>query len=195
MARTIAKDHGDKRGQILAKAAHVFARDGFDKASMSQIAEACGISKANIYHYYRGKDALLFDLLDGYLSALRERVIAADDPGLSTEERFRHTLREILLAYQGADDEHRIQMSGLGGLPDDQQQILRGYQRDLVRHLSDLLHACAPDRLSDKKTLRATTMSVFGMLNWYFMWNGGSGAKAREDYADLVADLTLNGVR
>jgi AcrR family transcriptional regulator len=31
---------------------------------MSQLAAACGISKANIYHYYDGKEALLFDLLE-----------------------------------------------------------------------------------------------------------------------------------
>ena len=29
-------------------------------------------------------------------------------------------------------------------------------------------------------------MSVFGMLNWYFMWGAGQGAAAREEYAALV---------
>jgi hypothetical protein len=33
------------------------------------------------------------------------------------------------------------------------------------------------------------------MLNWYYMWNSGAGSDAREDYAELVATLTLNGVR
>lgn len=194
MARTIAKDHDDKRSQILNTAAHIFARDGFDRTSMNQIADACGISKANIYHYYRGKDALLFDLMDGYLSELRDRVLSADKPGLAPAERFTHTVREILRAYQGADDHHRVQMSGIGALAEDQQKILRGYQRELVDHLANILKNLAPERLSDKKTLRATTMSVFGMLNWYFMWNTGAGIKAREDYAALVADLTLNGI-
>jgi hypothetical protein len=38
-------------------------------------------------------------------------------------------------------------------------------------------------------------MSVFGMLNWYYMWNTGAGTKAREDYADLVSTLTVHGIR
>ena len=50
-------------------------------------------------------------------------------------------------------------------------------------------------RFPDKAKLRAATMSVFGMLNWYYMWNSGAGTKAREDYADLVSTLALNGVR
>jgi AcrR family transcriptional regulator len=194
VARTIAKDHDDKRSQILNKAAGIFARDGFDRASMSQIAEACGISKANIYHYYKGKDALLFDLLDGYLGALRDRVLAADDPSLPPEERFRATVGEILRAYAGADDHHRVQVAGLGALPDEQQEILRGYQRELVAHLSGILRMIAPLELAETARLRSATMSVFGMLNWYFMWNSGAGPQAREAYATFVADLTLRGL-
>ena len=195
MVRTIAKDHDDKRSQILNTAARVFARDGFDRTSMNQIADACGISKANIYHYYRGKDALLFGLLEGYLCELRDRVLQADDPSLPTEARFTLALREVLRAYQGADDHHRLQVSGVDALPDDQQETLRGYQRTLVTHFSSLLKQIAPDRLADKKSLRDATMSVFGMLNWYFMWNAGAGTKAREDYAQFVSDLTLNGLK
>ena len=52
MVRTIAKDYDDKRRHILTVAAEVFAREGIARASMNEVARACGISKANIYHYY-----------------------------------------------------------------------------------------------------------------------------------------------
>ena len=196
MARTIAKDHDEKRAQILRTAARVFAEEGFDRASMNRIAAACGISKANIYHYYAGKDVLLFDLLDEYLSALRDRVCTEPDPGLSPEDRLRRTVAEILRAYQGADDHHKVQIAATSALPDDQQEVLRAYQRDMVRHLSAILLDIAPQALSgDKTKLRSVTMSLFGMLNWYYMWNSGAGSTAREAYADVVAALTLDGLR
>ena len=62
MVRTIAKDYDDKRLHILTTAARVFAQEGIARASMSHLARDCGISKANIYHYYDSKDALLYDL-------------------------------------------------------------------------------------------------------------------------------------
>ena len=196
MARTIAKDYDQKRGQILKVAANVFATEGFDRASMSQLAKACGISKANIYHYYSGKDALLFDILDTYLSALRDKICSAAPANLAPEDRFRATVSAILLAYQGADDEHRVQGGGFAMLPGDQRDILRGYQKDLVKHLSDIVQAIAPEVFQDEKTkLHAATMSVFGMLNWFYMWNSKADAKAREDYANIVSNLTLSGVR
>jgi AcrR family transcriptional regulator len=196
MARTIAKDHDEKRAQILQSAAQVFAREGFDRASMTQLARDCGISKANIYHYYDGKDAILFDILDSYLSGLRDRILGVDTGGLTPEGRLRLVAREILNAYKGADAEHQVQMSALSALPEDQQDRMRAYQRDMVRFMGDCLRAVAPDVLAnDRDRLRSVTMSVFGMLNWYFMWAADADTAAREAYADLVCDLTLNGVR
>lgn len=196
MARTIAKDHDEKRAQILKSAAKVFAEAGYDRASMTQLARECGISKANIYHYYDSKDAVLFGLLDTYLCELRDRVCGVDMAHLSPDDALRQVVAEILLAYQGADFEHKVQSGAMGALPEEQQKLLRAYQREMVQFLSNTLQAVAPEVFNeDPAKLRAATMSVFGMLNWYYMWNSGAGSQAREDYADLVANLTLNGVR
>lgn len=195
MARTIAKDHDQKRDQILHSAAKIFATEGFDRASMAQLARECGISKANIYHYYDSKDAILFDILDSYLSGLRDLILATEAEGLAPEARLRRVIREILRAYQGSDYEHQVQLNALSALPEDQQDRMRAYQRDMVRYLSDCLREAAPDVFRDDRAkLRAVTMSVFGMLNWYYMWNAGAGPEARDDYAALVADLTLKGL-
>ncbi|ATG40496.1 TetR/AcrR family transcriptional regulator [Phaeobacter piscinae] len=196
MARTIAKDHDEKRAQILKSAAKVFAEQGFDRASMTQLARECGISKANIYHYYDSKDAVLFGVLDTYLSDLRDRVCGVDVSALSPDQRLRRIVSEILLAYQGADHEHQVQISAMGALPEEQQKLLRAYQRELVHLVSDALAGVAAEGVAkDPAKLRAATMSVFGMLNWYYMWNSGAGSEAREDYAQMVADLTMNGIR
>ncbi|SDW77455.1 transcriptional regulator, TetR family [Ruegeria halocynthiae] len=195
MARTIAKDHDHKRARILKSAARVFAREGFDRASMSQLARECGISKANIYHYYDSKDAILFDMLDSYLRHLRDQICGLNLQDLSPAERLHQVVHEILMAYQGVDDEHRVQTSGMSALPEEQQKLLRGYQRDLVVFLSEIIADVAPETFREDATkLRATTMSVFGMLNWFYMWNADADAEARGNYAALVSDLTLSGV-
>lgn len=195
MARTIAKDHDQKRAQILKSAAKVFAEEGFDRASMTKLAAECGISKANIYHYYDGKDAILYDILDSYLSNLRGRILAVDTGGLTPEDRLRRVIREVLRAYQGADHEHQVQISALSALPGDQQDEMRAYQRDMVKFMGTCLREAAPEVFDgNPEKLRGATMSVYGMLNWYFMWNSGAGAQERDDYADMVCDLTLKGL-
>ncbi|WP_037312665.1 TetR/AcrR family transcriptional regulator [Ruegeria halocynthiae] len=196
MARTIAKDHREKRGHILKTAATVFASEGVARASMNHVARECGISKANIYHYYESKDALLYDILETYLSALRSRICELPLDGLSAGEKLHRIVSEVLLAYEGMDNEHKIQTEGIPLLAPEQQTVLRGYQRDMVRLLSEVLNDLAPDVFAgNQEKLRSATMSVFGMLNWFYMWNSGANETERREYSDLVARLTLNGVK
>lgn len=192
MPRAIAKDHDEKRAAILKGAARVFAREGYARASMAQVAEECGVSKANLYHYHRGKDALLFEILDSYLSNLRDRVLAVESPP-GPRKALILMVTEILFAYEGMDDEHRIQTEGMAVLPPDQQEILKSYQRDMVNAVSDILRRAVPDL--DDRVLREATMSVFGMVNWFYMWNPNADRLARRRYANTVAILTLGGVR
>lgn len=195
MARTIAKDHDQKKSHILRAAARVFAEQGFDRASVSQLARECGISKANIYHYYDSKDALLFDLLDTNLSELLARIESVEIGGMSAEQALEVTLCEILLAYEGKDYEHQVQSAAMMHLPEQQQAILKGYQKEMVARVSELLKAVNPSCFAGRaEMLLDTTMSIFGMLNWYYMWSAKACPQKRKDYARLVTRLTLNGI-
>ena len=196
MARTIAKDYDQKREQILKTAAKVFAEAGFDRASMSQLAKACNISKANIYHYYDGKDALLFGVLDTYLRELRDRLTKVNGAGMSPDDHLRELVKEVLMAYHGADDEHRVQAAGISSLSAEQQKTLRGYQRDMVTQMSDVVKAIVPAKYAQNpQRLLETTMSIYGMLNWYYMWNRDPSEEARIAYSKTVTDLVLNGIK
>ncbi len=195
MARPIASDYDDKRRAILKGAARLFADEGFGRASMAGVATACGISKANIYHYYDSKDALLFDILDAHLSGLRERICGLTFSSADPAEQLRDIISEFLLAYIGADAEHAVQLNAIGALPDDQQELLRSYQRDLVRFVRDRLQALAPDTIAqDPAKLRAVTMSVFAMINWHYQWDSTASPAARQDYAKLAAGLIIGGL-
>ena len=195
MVRTIAKDYDAKRDKILTAAAGVFAQRGVAGASMAEVAKACDISKGNIYHYYDSKLAMLFDILDSYLYRLRDRTVAVQLDANNVQTSLETLCIEILDAYQGMDHEHKIQTEGIPLLPEDQQTTLKGYQRDMVRHLESFLIVSNKDLQANSETRRAAAMSVFGMLNWFYMWNTRQDAKGRAAYAKIVAQMTMGGVR
>lgn len=195
MVRTIAKDYDTKREKILIAAAHVFAHRGVASASMAEVATACGISKGNIYHYYDSKLAILFEILDSYLSRLRGRIIAIKLDAGDVHGSLEKLCAEILDAYEGMDDEHKIQTEGIPLLPEGQQTVLKGYQRDMVRHMEAFLSAATESLQSDTETRRAATMSVFGMLNWFYMWDTHKDADGRAAYAKTVAAMTMGGIQ
>lgn len=190
MARPRAADHGDKRLAILAAAARVFAREGYGIASMAQVAAEAGVSKANLYHYADGKEALLFELLDAHLRALRDRL--ADARGTSPRDELRAGIEALLIAYEGADAEHAVQINAIRALPEDRQEVLRETQRGMVRDMRARVAALAPEL--EREALRDVTMSVFAMANWHTQWNGRADAAERRRYAAHVAALITGGV-
>jgi AcrR family transcriptional regulator len=192
MPRGLARDHAEKRDALRRGAAGHFAAQGYDRASMASVAAACGVSKALIYHYYDSKEALLFDLLHEHLSSLARVIENAGRQG-PPEARLRDTIRAILLEYEDADDAHKVQLETLDTLPTDRREPLLGLMRGMVDRLGERLEATTPDGLGERR--RAVTMSVFGMLNWYYTWNRPGRGMDRGAYADLVTDLVLGGLQ
>src|SRR3954462_5262118 len=71
-----------RRLEILRAAARVFHDRGFAAAGMRDIATAANLSPGNLYHYFRGKDELLFFCQDQSLERMLAALTAARrDPG------------------------------------------------------------------------------------------------------------------
>lgn len=195
MARTRARDYDEKRLSLLRQAAAVFARDGYDRASMAGLAAECGVSKALFYHYYASKEALLFDIISTHLEELAEAVEAADDAALAPELRLERLVGALLEAYRDADAEHKLQIGTMQILPDAEQAQLKALERQLVARFAEAIRALAPEAFEGTPLLKPVTMSLFGMLNWFYMWFREGGAVSRADYARMATRLLVGGVR
>lgn len=195
MARTRATDYDDKRRAILARAARLFADDGFDRVSMAAIAAGCGVSKALLYHYYESKDALLFDVIGEHLQVLCEAVEEADEPAAEPEARLSRLVRTLLDCYRDADAQHKVQVNDLSKLPPEKQNALKEMERRLVQVFARALLTLNPDLDKNRPLLKPVTMSLFGMLNWHYMWFRPQGPISREDYADIATRIIVSGAR
>lgn len=196
MARTRAQDFEEKQRGILHNAARVFAEQGMDKASMSQIAAQAQVSKALLYHYYPGKDALIFAIIHSHLEDLDEAVQEADDPVLPPKLRLRQLVGAVLECYRGADDHHKVQLNGTSALTDEQKGEIMAVERRIVRRFAKVLDEINPSlNNKDRPLLTPVTMSLFGMMNWMYMWFRDGGRISREDYADVATTLILEGIK
>ena len=193
MARTRANDYDQKRLGILSRSAALFAAHGYTGTSISMIAEACGVSKALMYHYYKSKDAVLFDLLSHHLQQLVAQVEAASQSSDDGQERLLAIVTALLEAYRGADAEHQVQIASLKLLPPAQQESLKDMERKLVALLSAALLAAVPSIAPRRHLLKPLTMSLFGMLNWHYLWFREGKGLTRDNYARMVTGLILAG--
>lgn len=95
----------DKRAVIMEAALGVFASRGFHTSTVDQVAEAAGVAKGTIYLYFKSKNELLDQLVEGRIARLAgmvrqaaagapdacsklRRIVAAHFDFYSTERRF-----------------------------------------------------------------------------------------------------------
>lgn len=112
---------------------------------------------------------------------------------LPPRPRLRALVAALLEAYRDADDEHKIQLNELSRLPPKQKKILTDMERELVRVFAAAIAAVNPALGGDDALLKPMTMSLFGMVNWHYMWFREGKALTRGDYAELVTTLLAEG--
>ena len=194
MARGRAPGYDDQREAILARAAELFARHGYHATSMNQVAEACGLSKATLYHYYSDKEALLVQIADSpCLAPARAGGTKSSALDLKPQAQFRELVRRIVEEYAGAQHAHRVLTEDVKFLPPlDRQRILE-QEREVVAGFAAVVGALRPE-LKQAALTTPMTMLLFGMINWMFTWMKPTGALDHEALAPMVADLFLGGL-
>ena len=179
--------------RILAMAALAFADDGFAGASMTRLAERCGVSKALLYHYYASKDEILFRMLDAYtrrLIALCESVTARR---LAPQEHFDALIRTLLIEYRTSRAVHKVILQDVDHLPLARRKRIRAQQRDVVEHFRAAIAGAFLTK-ADELTRTAVAMMVLGMINWTFTWLDPDGALSYEDFASAVLAVCRGGL-
>ncbi len=85
---------------MLSAAGSLFATRGYDDTSMSQIAQAVGLQRASLYHYFPSKAAIFLEIVTRYVTPLVDMVERwkQEGPGgpLEIYRYFRIDLRYIL---------------------------------------------------------------------------------------------------
>ena len=189
MARPRSATHDLKRDEILEVAAACFAETSYAAASMNDIAQACGTSKARLYHYYESKDALLFDLLDRYtqrlLVIIAETEAQAQRESLDDRAALHALVTHFLEEYESSAHKHIALVSDTKFLPEKQRSTIVNRQRDVVAAFTRALKRSYPKRMT-REHETALTMQLFGMINWTFTWLKPGGRMSYPQFAATV---------
>jgi AcrR family transcriptional regulator len=193
MARTRSENYDDIQRGILNTACALFAQQGYMRASIADLADACQISRGALYHYFDSKEAILFAILDAHVRQMISDVEAAMAGQPDTLGRFRAAIRAIVELNARSTNEQRVILNELSFLSDAEQTAIKALERRLVETISDLLARLDTEGKIVKRSKRVYTMMLFGMLNFSHTWYDPKGDIAPQEFADMVVDLFLYG--
>ncbi len=188
-----------RRLQILQAAQHVFARMGFHKARMDDIAREAGVSKGTLYWYYKGKDAIIAALLDQIFSwemnALQE-VIREDGPvterlrylvaGSARHVKSLHFLAPIAFEFYALAGRNAQVRSAL-------RRYYAAYSRDLARLIQEGITAGEFSPSTDPELVARTIVALFEGL--VLLWIVDPVHLDLQRQAQASLDVVLDGIR
>jgi AcrR family transcriptional regulator len=153
----------NRRDQILATAAELFAARGYHGVSVADLGAACGVSGPALYKHFASKQAVLAEMLvsisEELLRVGTERAAGAEGP--------RAALAALVDWHVDFALRHRplivVQDRDWESLPAEARERVRTLQREYVDLWADQLRL-ADDRL-DLPTARAMAHAAFGLIN------------------------------
>lgn len=191
----------DSREEILRAAAELFMEFGYAATSIDAVAERLGATKGRIYHHYRSKADLYFDVQTAAMTRLNEEVEPlARAPGTAAERlaamALRHTqviLTELPMqkvAVQGLE-RHLLDSSPSAKRLRSVIKMRDDYENLFAEVIDEGIRAGLFIELPPK----LATKPFFGVLNWATVWFSQRRLQSTEAIDDLARTLAAYAMR
>ena len=185
------------RKRMLAEAAILFWKKGYEGTTMRDIAEAYGCKPANIYNFFRNKESLLFEILFSQMRAVVSSIEhLKDDESASPVEQLReliihhatltlrYTRSSKLLFDVGLDSLSPSKRIKIVELRDSYDRILRKIIRRGIK-TGDFVD------LDEKLAGYCIASMVVRSIIWY----SPGGRLSMEEIINSLVQLILNGLK
>lgn len=186
----------DKRLRILESAVKVFAKEGFFKARVAQIAEDAGLAPGTVYLYFKNKEDVLISIFEQRMAEIIARFRASILEKEDARSRLECLVRMHLAGFQADPDlaacfQVELRQSSRF-MRDDLKGGVKQYL-DLIREIIE--HGRLDGSFRADLPLRLVTHLVFGTLDEVVSTWVVSGMKYNlVSLAAPLMDLFTNGV-
>lgn len=161
----------ERRRQILAGAAQVFGRKGYQAASMEDIAQEAGLAKGHIYHYFTGKEEIFTQIRATSVRHATEElecIVAEDAP---PEATLRKALSALVAGAFEPTRQHATVLADPPDLSPGNRQRIRKLQRRYEIQFVGIIERGIDDGTfvrGDPKLMMFTLIrAALGVAIWY----------------------------
>jgi AcrR family transcriptional regulator len=189
------QDRPTRQAQILETAARLFCEKGFDKASMGDIADAMGLTKAGLYHHIGSKEELLFEIMSYGMDLFEQKVLSRVMTIADPLERLRATLRgHVLLVIRDRPKEVTVILHESNALKGRYRNRINIRKKRYVHFLEKTFRELVKSGVARRVDPSVAAFAMLGMINWIYQWYLPGGRLNEDALADALGDVFLGGI-
>ncbi|HYO56845.1 TetR/AcrR family transcriptional regulator [Archangium sp.] len=189
------QDDSERYRAILETAARLICERGYEGTSMQEIAAACRMTKAGLYHHVQNKEQLLFDIMSYGMGAFEQQVLEQVREIPDPVERLRECMRlNIHLVTGGCSKEVIIILHEHATLTGEARAFIDGRKKRYVRFLEDSFSEAV--RMGRIRPVQPTVaaFSFLGMVLWIYKWFQPDGRLSAEQVSHEMVELLFTGL-
>jgi TetR/AcrR family transcriptional regulator, cholesterol catabolism regulator len=186
----------NRREAIVEAAVELFRAKGYVGTSMQDIADAVGLLKSSLYHYFPGKEDLLYEIHERFMAFLLSKANArSGSEALSARQRLEAVISDLLALirdYRAYVEVFFRERYSVQGSRWEKIHATRESYEDLVRDI--VLDGQRDGSFRSDLDAKMVTFGLFGMCNWTYQWMQPAGRYNPDQIAHMFASLLLDGL-
>jgi TetR/AcrR family transcriptional regulator, cholesterol catabolism regulator len=193
--RTVERRNRD--AEVFDAAIKIMATKGYSAMTIQEVADAVGVLKGSLYHYFSSKEDLLFSVIENsYLNAAAEaKEVAA--LGLGPLEELLEYLRRQVVWYLNNQDLAKIYQTEARHLKGERLEQMKQRGRNYEKYMVDLIVAAQENgTIQNRAHPRIIFGYVGGALESVRNWSGGAfRSRSHQELTDAFLDLTRHAIQ
>ena len=179
----------DNYRKIIQVTTRLMGKDGYHAISIQMIANAVGVTKGTIFHYFKNKEGILLAILDEIMPIALEKLTAVvENKNLNGLEKLESAIKLDLDLVTKKNNFLKLIISECRHLGRKNRRIYQSYQRKYVDLTEDIVKQVQSENPNYFKEMnsRIVAQSILGMCFWATMWLRVGGRKTipEDDVAD-----------
>jgi len=190
----IGMSDAERRIEIMRSLTGILRERHLSSLTMQDIADRLGMTKGNLYNYFRSKQELLYEC---HLKAMKNSM-ARLDSARSASPSAAAQLRALMVALVESvvDDPYgAVLTTDLDSLSPQQRRTYVTLRDRFEQGLRDIVAEGMASGEFAPADVKLTSFALLGSFQWISRWYRPDGPSRQEEIGDLFANLFLRGLR
>ncbi len=185
-----------QRAAILSAASALFWEKGYAETSMKDIALACGFRPANIYNFFGGKEAILYDILHEEMLDILEPIRRLESDGsIDPREGLRLIIEHHVKLTLGEKRASRLLFdSGLRNLSASNRKKIIGLRDEYDRIAVGIIERGVRAGVFADTNPKLAVFGIASMIARSRIWYSPRGNLGVGEIADFIYAFSLHGL-
>ena len=162
--------YNEKLNAVLSASSALFAKKGFERATIRDVSQATGMSLAGLYYYFKSKEELLFLIqfttFESICEKLKEIIENETDP-----QSCLHSMINMHFEYFIRNmNDLKICSRELESLEGDYYQEVAEKRKEYFDLTQSIFEKISDKSGGSSADSRLAALYLFGTLNWIYQW-------------------------